>query len=342
MSEIHFSENGPFDAEEREVIGECVHKIIASGHHQAEEMAARVLSHIRQLDKLGDLLADYPSVFGAQSLGGKRRDVSSLLNALSRSSPSNFDMFLPTRALVSRTLVMGEVNFWRMLRFVCSEALSGVPYALLIPRVERRLCHSLYTRLGEVVLINIASDASVRREVRDKAGLALMQIWEQADYRVSELFPVLQATWEARRRFPATLGTLMGTSEMFRLIEEGCDEEFVDYLVRADRSKEEELAFREFLFGATSEHLEELRAQLEGSGRGAIGAHEVTQRLHDPCAGEGDPSLAMFEFFLYRHLQASARRQARLPGPKRTAEEYVMLYYLEHKLDTQRLSSRRC
>ncbi len=35
----------------------------------------------------------------------------------------------------------------------------------------------------------------------------------------------------------------------------------------------------------------------------------------------GDPALAMFEFFLSRHLQAAARRHGDIPGPKRTAEE---------------------
>jgi hypothetical protein len=52
----------------------------------------------------------------------------------------------------------------------------------------------------------------------------------------------------------------------------------------------------------------------------------------------GDPALAMFEFFLSRHLQAAARRQADLPGPKRTAEEYVMLHYLEQSVDKDALS----
>ena len=49
-------------------------------------------------------------------------------------------------------------------------------------------------------------------------------------------------------------------------------------------------------------------------------------------------ALAMFEFFLSRHLPAAARRQADLPGPKRTAEEYVMLHYLEQSVDKGALS----
>jgi hypothetical protein len=53
----------------------------------------------------------------------------------------------------------------------------------------------------------------------------------------------------------------------------------------------------------------------------------------------GDPALALFEFFLSRHLQATARRSSGTPGPKRTAEEYVMLHFLE-QVDDDVLSSR--
>jgi hypothetical protein len=330
---VDFSEHGPFDPEEREVVREAIEAIERSEHPQAGELTGSVGEMIRRLDRLGELLAEYPSVFSAQSLGQEQRDVGSLLDALSRTSPANFDMFLPTRALVSRALVMAEVNFWRLLRVVCRTSLVGPVSERIVLRVERSLCRCLYTRLAEMVLIHIASDASIHRAVRDGAGLALMRIWDHSTYRVSEFLPLLEATWDARRRRPATLGTLMGTSEMYHLISEGCDSRFVEYLVRPDRTEDEHSAFREFLFGATSEHLGEIREQMDAAGRTAIGVDEVaeSQRLRDACAADRDPSLALFEFFLYRHLQASARRQANLPGPKRTAEEYAVLHYLERR-----------
>jgi hypothetical protein len=337
---ITFCDHGPFDEIEREVIRDVVTAVQKAGHEKSDQLTATVAANIAQLDDMGSLLCRYPSVFGEQSLGNKTRGTTSLINSLSRSSPSNFDMFLPTRAIVSRMLQMAEVNFYRLLRYVCKEALTLEALAELEPRVERRLCHCLYTRLAEIVLIDIVSSPGVEDAIRHKAALALMHIWEQTTYRVSDFFPALEATWEARRSFNATLGTLMGTSEMFRLVHEGCDEQFIDYLIRPDRSEDEEAAFREFLFGASTEHLDKIKAQMDADGRSAIGADDVTDsgRLHDACVVGGDPALAMFEFFLYRHLQAAARRQANLPGPKRTAEEYVMLYYLENELDTQRLS----
>ena len=206
-------------------------------------------------------------------------------------------------------------------------------------RVDERLCYCLYTRLAEEVLKHIASDDDTTKTIREKAALALVHIWEQATYRVSDFFPLLQATWEARRQVPAKVGTMMGTAEIFGLMQAGCDKKFVDYLTRPEHSEDESAAFREFIFGATSEQLERVQSELHDSGKSVIEKEDLAteNKLHDAFTLTGDPALAMFEFFLSRHLQAAARRQTRLPGPKRTAEEYVMLYYLEHSVDAQKL-----
>ncbi|MCP4875231.1 MAG: hypothetical protein GY896_07120 [Gammaproteobacteria bacterium] len=339
---IEFTGLGPFDSEEQAVICDVVEAVAAAAMPVADSLLAEVRRNVEQLDEMGRLLASYPSSFIEQSLGSKRRTLHSLVDLLSASNLSNFDMFLPNRALVSRNLIMGEVNFYRLLRVVCDEALPPEQAAMLKLRVEGRLCHCLYSRLAEEVLKHIVSDDHSSADIREKAALSLVHLWEQAIYRVSDFFPVLQATWEARRRVPVTLGTLMGTAEMFSLIQAGCDEHFVDYLVRPNHSEDEAAAFREFLFGATTEQLGRMKAEMSGTGKSVIGKEELSAP-NMPCDAHtlgGDPALAMFEFFLSRHLQAAARRQADLSGPKRTAEEYVMLHFLEQSVDKEALSVR--
>jgi hypothetical protein len=336
-----FGEHGPFDTDERAAILAVIGAVSRGSSANKGALLANVQRNIHRLERIGEVLAEYPSSFSDQALGNRRRGLQSLVDSLSRSTPSNFDMFLPTRALVSRTLVIGEMNFYRMLRFVMREGLEPDEAAEVELQVDRLLCRCLYTRLAEMVLIDIASDETLQRALRNKAALGLMQIWEQTTYRVSDFFPVLEATWDARRRVPATLGTLMGTSEMFQLIEAGCDEQFVDYLVRDDHTDDEEAAFREFLFGTTTEELARIEAKMAADGTRVISAQAAggDARLLDACRrGGGDPAVALFEFFLYRHLQAAARRQAGLPGPKRTAEEYVMIHYLKNRVDAERLS----
>ncbi len=336
---IEFTGLGPFDSEEQAVICDVVEAVTAAAMPPADAMIAELRRNVEQLDRMGELLSSYPSSFVEQSIGGKIQTLDSLVETLSVSRLSNFDMFLPNRALVSRNLVMGEMNFYRLLSNVCDQALPPETAAELKPRVEDRLCHCLYARLAEEVLKYIASDELVAIDIREKAVLSLVQLWEQATYRVSDFFPVLQATWEARRRVPVTLGTLIGTAEMFKLVKAGCDERFVDYLVRPDHSEDEAAAFREFLFGATTEQLDRVKAEMSDAGKDVVCKDDlstVNMPLDAHMPGS-DPALAMFEFFLSRHLQAAARRQAGLPGPRRTAEEYVVLRYLEQAVDREAL-----
>jgi hypothetical protein len=326
--DLQFSAAGPFDDWEQVTI-RAVHDAIEEDE-PGSPFAATVRRNVSLISRLAELLSEFPSVFEAQSLGKRQRNLKSLIDMLSRADLSNFDVFLPTRSLLGRTLIMAEMNFYRFLRYVATESLSEERAAEFMPRTDKHLCHCIYTRLAGDLLTSISSDNSVNLEIRKRAVLSLLQVREQIAVRISDFLPLLQATWDARRNIVVTGGTLMGTTEMFQLLERGCDGRFVDLLVRPDHTQNEAEAFREFLFGATTEHLaelEEMQAESNTQSAKMEGLSNVpTPHSLDDSAS--DPTLAMFEFFLSRHLQAAARRQGGLPGPKRTAEEYVMIQFL--------------
>lgn len=332
-----FGPHGPFDTEEQAVIRAVFAAAQDAARPEAPSLLAAVQGRIDLLEQLGAAIDAFPSLLRPQTLGQVTRDLDSLVELVSRSDLSNFDMVLPTKALLGRDLVMAEVNFYRLLRLVCHEGLAEADAARLAPQVDQLLCICLYARLAEDVLKHIASDRTVPDLLRHRAVRALVQIWEHNTYRVQDFFPMLKATWDARRRVPATLGTLMGTSELFGLLCQGADPEFVECLTGAEQTTEVAEAFREFLFGARTEQLRALEAELAASGRAVCGPQELADKgqLADAHASAGDPSMAMFEFFLSRHLQAAARRLTGRPGPKRTAEEYVMLRFLE-RVDVSR------
>jgi len=329
--QLAFEPNGPFDEEERAIIVEVVEAIREVGTPQADGLLDAVGHHVQLLHRLGDVLNGYPSIYAPQELGNRHHSLVTLVDVLSHSDLSNFDMFLPTRALLARTLAMAEVNFYRLLRHVCAEALPPEQERHYRVGIESLLCECLYARLASLVLKHIASDQTVDSATREKAVMALSLSWEATTYRVKHFFPVLEATWEARRRVPVTLGTLMGTSEMFRLLAAGCDSSFVDLLVKPGHSEDEAAAFREFLFGATTEKLQQLEQAMAASGKSTLSRADVDDSYVTPdlCSPDGDPAISMYQFFRSRHLQAAARRLNDLPGPKRTAEEYVMLRYLQ-------------
>ena len=98
--------------------------------------------------------------------------------------------------------------------------------------------------------------------------------------------------------------------------------EFVDLLLDQDYGEGELLAFREFLFGTSSEELERLAARMADEGLSSI---ELDSKVD---ATARDAGSILYEFFRTRFMQCSARRTAKLPGPRHTAEGYVMLAWL--------------
>lgn len=340
-SQLFFDVDGPFDEEERAIIDEVVAAVRRVGTPQAAGLLDAVHRQVKLLHQLGEVLNGYPSIHAPQELGSRQHSLQTLVDVLSHSDLTNFDIFLPTRALLARTLAMAEVNFYRLLRHVCTEALSPEEQQQYRAGIDRLLCECLYARLASLVLKHIASDRTVIPQTREKAVMALSFMWESSTYRVKHFFPVLEATWEARRRVPVTLGTLMGASEMFRLLAAGCDERFVDLLVEPGHTEEEADAFREFLFGSTTEKLHQLEQAMAASGKSTVSRADVDEWdvTPDLASPNGDPAIAMYQFFRSRHLQAAARRLNDLPGPKRTAEEYVMLRYLE-QLSAEELAPR--
>ena len=321
---IGYGPNSPFSGEERAAIAAVYHEVKRSEHPQAARLAEDLLRQVKALDAFGDVLAQYPSPLEEQTLGRQRRGLDTLMDSLSRSTPSNFEFFLPTRALVGRGLDMAEVNFYRFLRHICEEVLDEKCARPLIEAATRCVCVCLYTKLAEEVLSDIASDPILSSSVRRKAVARLAQIWERRlTYRVREFFPLLEATWVARQQITVTGGTLMGTQELFELLQAGCDPRFVDCFARDDQSEDETEAFREFLFDSSAEKLNQLAQEMDEAGIHSVSLYKETM------ASQKDLARLFYEFFRSRHALAVARKLANLPGPKRTAEGYVMIHYLD-------------
>jgi len=328
MEKLPFRDSfsSPFTPEERKAI-EAIHTAIRdSGHVNAAEVCASIVRRVNCLEHLGWVLADYPSPSTQERLGGRQRGLDTLVDRLSRSTVANFDFLVPTRALVGRTLDMAGANFYRLLQHVCRDFLTGDLARDLRAQASKWLRVCLYTMLAETVLTTIATDEPLERPVRCEAVLALAQIWDRRlTYRVSEFFPVLGAAWEARRRIHVVGGTLAGTHEIFELFRKGCDPEFVGYFTRPDPSADEMEAFREFLFAASAEDLDRLARTLATTAGGSIA-------LPDQMASAEDDATVFYEFFYRRHLLAASRRLSNQPGPKRTAEGYVMIHYLRESV----------
>lgn len=310
----------------------------ASSHAMRDEFLARISLGVARVEQVAEALEAYPPVFQERHLGARERGLGTLVDHLSQADDSNYELFVPTRAIVGRTLVVAELNFWRMIGYLAGEVGSLVEEASQAELEEIRLdvdewLHGcVYTLLAEEVLGSIARDVEQDEKLRTHAVEKLVGIWgNYLNWAVRDFFPLLQATWSARRRIRVSVGTTLGVSEMMRLLQAGCDPEFVEYFARPNPTRDEARAFQEFLIGVPTEAIRSLVQLMEEEGRTCMSPEEAREALGivTPENDTGHGGVRAYRFFRERQLQAAARRLRNEPGPRRTAEEYVMIYFLE-------------
>jgi hypothetical protein len=322
MAQYQAGPHSPLRPEELRTVQEVLEAVLADNRNA--DLAATIVQQAGSLECFGDLLARYPSPLEEQTLGDRRRGLDTLVAALCSSDRAAFALQAPTQAIVGRALNLAQINFYRMLWHVCGLLRDKGAASRLRERTALRLRTAVYTQLVEEVLSDLATDHALPRELRELAVRHLAQLWgHRLTWRVSEFFPVLEATWEARARVRVVGGSLMGTSEMFQLLTMGCDERFVELLTERDHGELEAQAFREFLFGRSSEELERLTERMA---RDDLTSIELDSRISDRSRDAGS---VFYEFFQARSMLSNARRLASLAGPHHTAEGYVVMAWLQ-------------
>ncbi len=321
--------------DEKRLIRDITDSLKESRNPDAAHLDQAICESIARLSDLARVMNAYPSLLESQSLGQQRRDTASLIEALSNATLFTVDLLLPMRAAVGQVYVMARLNLFRLLHQVAQEALGGrKDFTAVEDAIGGRISQSIHNKVIESLLIAIVCDDVLGRAVRTKAATALTHLWEDRFSRHIEAFlPVLETTWEARRQTTVQLGTLMGVSEVFALMRAGGDFRFLDYFSRKTCPPEELQAFREFLFSVSTEELESMNDRMQvGEKTGAdirVGTTLSLPPTYLYNHTATDFVTQLYLFFVKRHLEAHARRIRNLPGPKRTAEEYVMVYFLE-------------
>ena len=332
---------GPIDSlssRERQTLETLWRHTEASSHAMRDEFLARISLGVARVEQVAEALEAYPPIFQERQLGARERGLGTLVDHLGQADDSNYELFVPTRAIVGRTLVVAELNFWRMIGYLIGEVSALADEAAQTELEEVRkdvdewLHGCVYTLLAEEVLGSIARDVEQDEELRTGAVEKLASIWSNyLHWAVRDFFPLLQATWSARRRIRVSIGTTLGVSEMMRLLQAGCDPEFVEYFARPNPTQDEARAFQEFLIGVPTEAIRSLVQLMEEEGRSCMSPEEAREALGivTPENDTGHGGVRAYRFFRERQLQAAARRLRNEPGPRRTAEEYVMIYFLE-------------
>jgi hypothetical protein len=171
---------------------------------------------------------------------------------------------------------------------------------------------------------------------KQRAADQLITVWDDAALEIDDFAPLLESAWYARNRINSAYGTLLGARETFRLVGENCRPEVLEFFGREGMSADEIAAFEEFLFNMTSEELGTLRREMHRQGvpaaspawAAAVLGRQIEELEH---AREIDP-MALYRSYQRRQLAADFRVKANAPGPRRTAEAYLLCFLLDQGL----------
>jgi hypothetical protein len=319
------------DRHETELIEQAMAAVAA--HSPADALILQGL--VVELKATSDLLDRQRPLRRPTALGGEARDESTLINHLCSIDGLSGDLSLPLKATQSRTYLLTKINFLR--GFVkATSVLCSVPG---IPRMthelREELAQSIYTLLAEELFLALLRKPDVSRRTKQRAADQLITVWDDAALEIDDFAPLLESAWHARNRINSAYGTLLGATETFRLVTEDCSPEVLEFFGREGMSADESAAFEEFLFNMTSEELATLRRAMQQQHLSAASpawAAEVLGRQIEELehSHEIDP-MALYRSYQRRQLAADFRMMSNSPGPRRTAEGYLMVYLLDQQ-----------
>jgi hypothetical protein len=300
MTELSF-----LDAREQELVG-----LVLDVAGAADGAALR--AHLDWVGRLARLVVDCPVRAGYR---------------LEAATETDFELHAPPRAVLGQAYLVAKIDLLRRMEALAAD----VPE--LRARARFELGQSIYSRLAEELFIAIVTDPGTPARARARGRALLERIWEHRLLdEIDDFAPDLEAAWEARNEVKPVLGTMLGSQELFRLFQRARDERFLDYFGGDDVAPEQTWAFEEFLFGLAHEEIARLRAHLAERRLPVVSPAEATRILGRDVDERGHGPEELYASYKRRKLKASYRALTGAPGPKHTAEEYVMLAFLGREI----------
>jgi hypothetical protein len=265
------------------------------------------------------------------ALGGEARDEQTLMDHLCTIDGLSGDLALPLKATLSRTHLLTKINFLR--GFV--KATTAIGDARMTHELREELAQSIYTLLAEELFLALLRKPDITRRTKQRCADQLITVWDDAALEIDDFAPLLESAWHARNRINSAYGTLLGATETFRLVTEDCSPDVIEFFGRDGMSADESAAFEEFLFNMTSEELATLRRAMQqqhlSAASPAYAAEVLGRQIEDlEHSHEIDP-MALYRSYQRRQLAADFRVMSGSPGPRRTAEGYLMVYLLDQQ-----------
>jgi hypothetical protein len=319
-----------FDEPERALVAEVLDVIRRANREQHRALRGS----LTRLTKLAELIRDSPSMAsGWHARGSRAFSGETLIELLCRVPDYDLDLNIPTKAVLGQGYLIAKINFFKALGY----ALEPLGKPELAQAIEAELGQSIYSKLAEELFVSIVTDSDAAADVKAGAARFLFRIWEERLLiEVDDFAPVLESVWQARTKVLPVLGTMMGTHEIFDLFQKARDSRFLDYFSGDDVSEEQLLAFEEFLFGLSHEQIVKVREHLRQTAAACVSveeAHAMLDHTKPSWVPQADGPQAFYTSYKKRRVKAHYRELTGAPGPKKTAEEYVMIAFIQRGAD---------
>jgi hypothetical protein len=306
---------------------------VVASRHPADADVLRSL--IVDLKNMSNLLDRQRPLRRPTSLGGELRSETTLISHLVTIDGLSGDLVLPLKATLSRTYLLTKITFLRGFVKATSAIVDVPDCRLLCSELREELAQSIYTLLAEELLLALLRKPDVLQRTKERAADQLITVWDDAALEIDDFAPLLESAWHARNRINSDFGALLGASEMFRLVCEDCRPEVLDFFARDGMSFDESAAFEEFLFNMTHEELLTLRKAMQDHDLKTTttkwAANVLGRKFEELDSTDHVDPMALYRSYQRRQLAADFRLMAGSPGPRRTAEAYLMVYLLDQQ-----------
>ena len=290
---------------------------------------------MKNLKQLAAAIAKFPSLLERTTFtGGGVRTPQALIESLIMHTPEGeATLQLPSKATLGRGFLVAKIHTFSSLTKLARQANLE---AKVVQAFQDETVSMMFLLQAEDVYLNMIRDDSIDIDFRRQLALSLLLLWEhRADQNISDIAPVLQSVWAARRKLAPAFGTMMGTSELI-MISMQMDEQWAHFIKQKLSVPEVSQAMEEFLFGLSFEQVQQLKATLREKGIAAIGRDEVSAFLGQHV--KTDVSLDYRDFYTQYSLRrdnARARKRFGLAGPHKTLEDYFIRFVMEQNREKQ-------
>ncbi len=318
---------------------QLVKQLLNELHKSAPGRVEHLEERLRKVEKLAQDIALFPSLLERTETNTSVRTPEELVESLvSYHEEGDTLLQLPSKATLGKSFLVTKIHtFYSMYKL--ARDFTDMDEKLVKTYIDETISMML-TLMAEDVYMDIIRDEVIAKDLRREMALSLIILWEhRSDQTISDIAPVLQSVWEARRKIAPIFGTMMGTSELMQVSMQ-MDVQWVQFMKGRLSDPDVSQAMEEFLFGISHEQIQRLKAILKEQGVKNIGRDEVSSYLGERVKTDIAADYRDF-YLLFTVRRDNARVRARLhfDGPKHTLEDHFIRFVMEQNAEKQQKDS---